>query len=219
MLFLFCCHQSVNTFTGCHDTHFFRCRCRHNLVQNPFYDDTEWSKYILWFLWTGHGCVLWERFLVFTSLNLNFLATCKRRVQTLPLLKEKDFEGKSENFSSIFPPTQCVQAIQTRFLSPSQWLSCHCKSVFPCAFLLAWIGPDDGSGTISFELVSMFSGDKDVGWKHGHLEAFKYPQDTMYMMGFPYVRFTCPWASGRWGGGGEERTGWEHSHFSSESTK
>ena len=132
-----------------------------------------------------------------------FLPRGNGRVQTLPLLKEKDFEGKSENFSSVFPPTQCVQAIQRRFLSPSQWLSCHCKSVFTFAFLLAWIGPDDGSGTIRIELVSMFSGDKDVGWKHGHLETFKYLQDTMYMMGFPYVRFTCPWASGRFGGGGE----------------
>ena len=40
-IFLSHCRCNVNTFTCCHETHFFhcRCRCRHNWVQNPFYDD------------------------------------------------------------------------------------------------------------------------------------------------------------------------------------
>ena len=43
------CRYNVNTFTCCHETHFFDTifRCRHNWVQSPFHDDTKIMKTIM----------------------------------------------------------------------------------------------------------------------------------------------------------------------------
>ena len=47
IIFAFRC-ITVNITTCCHDTHFLRCRCRHNCVQNPFHDDILWRKTLIY---------------------------------------------------------------------------------------------------------------------------------------------------------------------------
>ena len=89
------CRHSMNTITCCHDTHFFRCHCHHNWVQNPFNDDTQWRKNLINFVRCRRS----------VNESLYFLPKRRRKFQYLHFFLLHFF---TSTYRLVISPENCV---------------------------------------------------------------------------------------------------------------